>query len=302
MTENIDKIVLKSFWNGLYTHPMYNEYRKYFAQVLEDILKYYDKAEIYSIFEGEKPSEGDKEKNKNILYVQYSGEGTADKDHDLYDINLVPGVASMKPLIIPLTLGGQHLYVHDLWNRLYAVRNYDLDHNPKNKPGYDKFCCFIVSNGNPYERRAFYSYLNQYRKVDSCGHFNNTIGYLLPEFDTEPYYEFIEHYKFMICFENQKRQNYFTEKLINAYIAKTIPIYWGCPNVPDFLNLDAIIYIDTFDEESIRNSINRIVELDQDPEKYKKVYEQPLFKNNEIPDELSQDYIRKMINRNYEMK
>jgi hypothetical protein len=48
-------------------------------------------------------------------------------------------------------------------------------------------------------------------------------------------------FQYAISMENAVRANYFTEKLIDCFATKTIPIYWGCPNVGDFFNTDGII-------------------------------------------------------------
>lgn len=47
--------------------------------------------------------------------------------------------------------------------------------------------------------------------------------------------------QFHIAVENTRINNYFTEKLIDCFKTKTIPIYWGCPNIGDYFNLDGII-------------------------------------------------------------
>jgi hypothetical protein len=39
---------------------------------------------------------------------------------------------------------------------------------------------------------------------------------------------------FHICVENVKYNNWYTEKISDAFLTKTIPIYWGCPNISDF--------------------------------------------------------------------
>jgi hypothetical protein len=44
----------------------------------------------------------------------------------------------------------------------------------------------------------------------------------------------IAPYRFHLAIENESSPNYFTEKLINCFQAKTVPIYWGCPNLEDF--------------------------------------------------------------------
>jgi hypothetical protein len=50
-----------------------------------------------------------------------------------------------------------------------------------------------------------------------------------------------------IAIENSKNKNYFTEKIVESFLAKTIPLYWGCPNISDFFNSDGYI---TFDNEN----------------------------------------------------
>ena len=39
---------------------------------------------------------------------------------------------------------------------------------------------------------------------------------------------------FHIAVENIKRNNWYTEKISDAFNTKTIPIYWGCPNLSEF--------------------------------------------------------------------
>jgi hypothetical protein len=46
---------------------------------------------------------------------------------------------------------------------------------------------------------------------------------------------------FSICVENSKNNNYHTEKIIDAFLTKTVPIYWGCPNLGDFYDKDGFI-------------------------------------------------------------
>lgn len=58
---------------------------------------------------------------------------------------------------------------------------------------------------------------------------------------------------FHVCVENTKQHNWFTEKISDAFNTKTIPIYWGCPNISDFgydergiirfNNIDELVYI-----------------------------------------------------------
>lgn len=278
-----DKIVLTQFWNSLYTSPFYKNFKEYFTELFKDQLDKYEKIYIYSLTY----TKEEIEKTPNCLHVQFSGE-PVHRNPDYFDLNIIAAYPSDNT--ISHTLAGQHFYIHDLWNRLYEYRVATKK---------EKFCCYIVSNAHAVERRMFFDILtNAYKKkIDSCGQFNNNVGYLPPEIDTPEYYDFLSQYKFMICFENSKVPYYLSEKIINAYLGKTIPVYWGAPNVLDYINEKAIIYVPNADIDSFRTAVNRIIELDQDPEKYREVYEQPLFKDGTFPQDMNVYELRKKINQ-----
>jgi hypothetical protein len=58
---------------------------------------------------------------------------------------------------------------------------------------------------------------------------------------------FIE-FQFSVVIENSQQANYFTEKLVDCLITKTIPVYWGCPNIPEYFDTTGwIIFSDLND-------------------------------------------------------
>jgi len=66
----------------------------------------------------------------------------------------------------------------------------------------------------------------------------------------------LRDYKFSICVENCKKDYYFTEKIIDCFITGTIPIYWGCPSIGDFFDMNGII---TFkDINDLKEKINEL--------------------------------------------
>lgn len=66
----------------------------------------------------------------------------------------------------------------------------------------------------------------------------------------------LENAKFTIVLENSEINNYFSEKLLDCFESKTIPIYWGCPNVSEYFNMDGILHFHTLEEfEEIVNSL-----------------------------------------------
>jgi hypothetical protein len=63
--------------------------------------------------------------------------------------------------------------------------------------------------------------------------------------------------KFSIIIENSADMNYFSEKLIDCLLAKTIPLYWGCNNISNFFDKSGIINFSTVEELiDIVNNIN----------------------------------------------
>ena len=44
-----------------------------------------------------------------------------------------------------------------------------------------------------------------------------------------------------ICIENTTKNNFFTEKLIDCLLCKSIPIYIGCPNINNYFNTEGFI-------------------------------------------------------------
>ncbi|MCK5173179.1 MAG: hypothetical protein KAR47_07300 [Planctomycetes bacterium] len=54
--------------------------------------------------------------------------------------------------------------------------------------------------------------------------------------------------QFHIAIENIKRDFWFTEKLIDCFVAGAVPIYWGCPGIGKYFNLDGMILVDDCDQ------------------------------------------------------
>ena len=54
--------------------------------------------------------------------------------------------------------------------------------------------------------------------------------------------------QFGVAIENTSHRGYFTEKIMELLLFKTIPIYWGCSNIGDYFNLDGIILVNNIDD------------------------------------------------------
>lgn len=65
----------------------------------------------------------------------------------------------------------------------------------------------------------------------------------------------LEPYMFSIVPENSQHSGYYTEKIIDCFIAKTIPVYWGCPDIGKYFNLDGILQFENLYELKAKLSL-----------------------------------------------
>ena len=53
--------------------------------------------------------------------------------------------------------------------------------------------------------------------------------------------EALKDFRYSLCIENCRQNFYFSEKLIDCFLSGTVPIYWGCPAIGLFFNLDGMV-------------------------------------------------------------
>jgi len=69
----------------------------------------------------------------------------------------------------------------------------------------------------------------------------------------------LDPYKFHLAVENHIAKHHWTEKLADAFLGYTVPIYHGCPNVFDYFPEESVIQIDINDFEGSLKTIRRIL-------------------------------------------
>lgn len=148
----------------------------------------------------------------------------------------------------------------------------------------DKFCNFIYSNKyGDNARQAFFEKLNKYKFVHSAGKFlNNTeivpMGRNWDEtFENVVRYQ--EGFKFSIAFENANVAGYTTEKILQAFLAGSIPIYYGNPKIGQEINVDAFINCNDYDD--LDEVVKAVKVLDKDDTLYKEKLKKNRFVFNE---------------------
>jgi hypothetical protein len=131
-----------------------------------------------------------------------------------------------------------------------------------------RFCSFIVSNHSRRRNRnrlEAFKKLSHYKRVESGGRFMNNIGGPLGGGYPEKI-KFMRACKFHLAFENARLPGYTTEKLPQAMMARTLPIYWGNPRVAEDFNPKS--FVDASDFPSVDALVEHIIELDRDDARY----------------------------------
>ena len=163
-----------------------------------------------------------------------------------------------------------------------------------------KFCNFIHNNLHCPIRNNFFLKLSKYKKIDSGGSVMNNMGYMVT--DRIPKVQWIKDYKFSFAFENEayrpKYPGYTTEKIMQAMVANTIPLYWGNPLIDIEFNKKSFICYDTFKNED--EMIDYIIYLDKNDDKYLDLLKQPWFIENNIPDNNKIENIKSFLYKIFE--
>lgn len=132
-----------------------------------------------------------------------------------------------------------------------------------------KFVCAFISNPEPTRMRALEE-LSRYGEVEIYGpHTRKPVANK---------YEIAENFKFMLCFENDLFPGYVTEKLLDAYLCNTVPLYWGDFGRESHINRKALINAAEFENlESFARKVGNLSEGE-----YEAIYKQPLLSS--LPD------------------
>lgn len=148
-----------------------------------------------------------------------------------------------------------------------ARRHLDRD---TDRSAPELFCNFLYSNPDAPERNEFFQLLNEYRHIDSGGRVYNNLGHRV-----EDKAAFLRRYRFTIAFENASWPGYTTEKILEALLAGSIPIYWGNPLIHRDFNTDAFVNCHDFDR--FEDVVEHIREIEEDESLYRRYVEAPVF-------------------------
>ena len=134
---------------------------------------------------------------------------------------------------------------------------------------------FVYSHCVPF-RDAFFRTVSKYlTSADSYGKcLNNQASRAPGSFNdlTQLY----RGYKFVAAIEHTKKQGYLTEKIINAYEANSIPVYWGASETAsELFNTES--YIDLSKFSSHIAAASHLQNLARDPKRLQTMLAQPVL-------------------------
>lgn len=224
------------------------------------------------------------ENKDKVEYLIYSANGKQYLDYNCVRIfvtgeNLVPEFN-----LCDYGIGFDHMAFGDRYFRLpiyfWELYRKDFDAILKDRsslmgPSPEKrdFCGIVASNNLFADsmREDFFNALSQYKQVASGGRAFNNIG--IPD-GVPDKTEFLKNYKFSIAFENSSYPGYCTEKLMQAFAAGNVPIYWGDPTAVAQFNENAFINCCGL---NIEQAVNKVKEIDNNDELYLRMLsEKPL--------------------------
>ena len=139
------------------------------------------------------------------------------------------------------------------------------------------FANFIASHDSEDNIRGdFFKLLSQYKRVESPGtYLNNMESDISVNWKDNSKTDFQRQCKFTLCFESTKSGGFVTEKITDAFYSDTIPVYFGSEEIFNIYNKDAIIFCRS--REDFDMTVQRIIELDNNDEKYLEMINQPIL-------------------------
>jgi hypothetical protein len=149
----------------------------------------------------------------------------------------------------------------------------------------NKFCAVVQGKPVPWRDQVF-DWLEEIDHVDYGG----SLRFNLPHSAEHDYmkrrlmgrqandqkYQFFSTRKFAVCMENtMDMKGYTTEKIIDAYFARSIPLYAGQMDPADGFNLNAFINLYDFDTKA--DFVDAVQKSHEDKGREYTIRQQPLF-------------------------
>ena len=87
-----------------------------------------------------------------------------------------------------------------------------------------------------------------------------------------------QDFRFMLLFEDAKIPGYITERIVDGFMAGTVPIYYGTTQIFDIFNPKAFVY---YDINNPQEALDRIKFLEENPDAYQQMLNEPILADGE---------------------
>ena len=201
--------------------------------------------------------------------------------------------------------GFDHLDFGDRYLRFpyYLYHGYEKEYlSLKDRPVFTSeelaekqgFCSFVVSNCFAQDKRtALLETMETYRPVASGGRYRNNIGGAVKD-----KIAFSSKYKFAIACENASYPGYITEKIVDAFASRAIPVYYGDPLAAKDFNPKA--FINCSDFASFGDALEYVKRVDQDDDLYLRMINEPPVLDWQDPNAF-ENFLVSIIEQDYDL-
>lgn len=140
---------------------------------------------------------------------------------------------------------------------------------------------------NAEVKQSIFEALSQHGAVDTLTKYKSQIHF--ESMRSNPrFLGLLHNYKFIIACENSTAPGYITEKIFNAFLSKSIPIYWG--SEPEkYFNEEAFLDIKKLGPDGVARAVQQ---LQNDPQAYEWMVNMPKIKADVDPVALIVAFIR----------
>jgi hypothetical protein len=160
-----------------------------------------------------------------------------------------------------------------------------------------KHFCGVVQNSTVPMRMELFEKLSNYKFVRASGGWitnvppeEQTIRHINDGESYKSKVTFLSDCKFSMQIQSNVLRYLTVEKMIHAYAANTIPIYFGNDKVlEDGFNPKS--FINCHDFNTVDEIVDEIIKIDKDDELFKQMISEPIFIKNELPDYFNHEYV-----------
>lgn len=124
----------------------------------------------------------------------------------------------------------------------------------------DNICIICSNKAMTRSHRRRLAFVEQLQRLNPMPRFGRGFH------DLATKWEGLAPFRYSLAIENSRHPHYWTEKIADCFLAGTVPIYWGAPNIGDYFPAESMIVLDSLDPEKVA----RIIKAEATPEAYQR--------------------------------